>query len=232
MLISDIEGKKCNKCGEDSDCNCYKCDYCDHKEKLNTELKNNSIDEFLRSVKRTKQKYQEMLNKEAEKSSESSLEVKTEPTESDLQTGCFTDVSFSGYFANKRSPEIKERNLIDNDIIPNTEMKKHDGARQNISRVESFRRKNFSSKSTENSKMFDKNITPTPSPRINKRLRREQILQEHKQMGKEVLAMAKASTYSENHILNNGCYKVNNFFPSLYSYPYTLGDGGRCKSRT
>ena len=194
--------------------------------KENTELKNNSIDEFLRSVKRTKQKYQEMLNKEAEKSSESSLEVKTEPTESDLQTGCFTDVSFSGYFANKRSPEIKERNLLNNNIIPNTEMKKHDGARPNISRVESFRRKHplmdkTSSKSTENSKLFDKNITPTPSPRINKRLRREQILQEHKQMGKEVLAMAKASTYSENHILNNGCYKVNKKnFVTLYIYLY------------
>ena len=58
---------------------------------------------------------------------------------------------------------------------------------------ESLSNKQKSNK-TENNKLFDTNITPTPSPRINKRLRREQFLQEHKEMGKSVLAMAKAST--------------------------------------
>ena len=53
----------------------------------------NSIDEFLKSVKRTKLKYQEMLNNNDEKGSDTSLEVKTDPTDSDLHTGCFTDVS-------------------------------------------------------------------------------------------------------------------------------------------
>ena len=47
-------------------------------------------------------------------------------------------------------------------------------------------------------KIFETNITPTPSPRIKKRLRREQFLQEHKQMGKIVLAMAKAPVSPED----------------------------------
>ena len=39
----------------------------------------------------------------------------------------------------------------------------------------------------QNIKLFDSNITPTPSPRIKKRIRREQFLEEHKEIGKLVL---------------------------------------------
>ena len=53
--------------------------------------------------------YQEMLNNNDEKGSDTSLEVKTDPTDSDLQSGCFTDVSYSGYFATKKSPETMSR---------------------------------------------------------------------------------------------------------------------------
>ena len=51
-----------------------------------------------------------MLNNNDEKGSDTSLEVKTDPTDSDLQTGCFTDVSYSGYFATKMFPETMSRN--------------------------------------------------------------------------------------------------------------------------
>ena len=50
------------------------------------------------------------FNKNDEKGSDTSLEVKTDPSDSDLQTGCFTDVSYSGYFATKKSPETMSRN--------------------------------------------------------------------------------------------------------------------------
>ena len=80
------------------------------KLKENTPLITNSIDEFLKSVKRTKLKYQEMLNNNDEKGGDTSLEVKTDPTDSDLQTGCFTDVSYSGYFEAKKLPETMSRN--------------------------------------------------------------------------------------------------------------------------
>ena len=49
------------------------------------------------------------------------------------------------------------------------------------------------------SKFFDSNITPTPSPRIKKRMRREQFLQEHKECGKLVLKKAN-STVSNQEI--------------------------------
>ena len=58
-------------------------------------------------------------------------------------------------------------------------------------------------KNFENKKIFETDTTPTPSPRIKKRLRREQFLQEHKQMGKEVLALAKTSTNKDLSIGND-----------------------------
>ena len=59
-------------------------------------------------------------------------------------------------------------------------------------------------KNLANKKIFETDTTPTPSPRIKKRLRREQFLQEHKQMGKEVLALTKTSTNKScnNHVLH------------------------------
>ena len=49
-------------------------------------------------------------------------------------------------------------------------------------------------KNVENKKKVEITITPNPSPRIKKRLRQEQFHQEHNQMGKELLALAKTST--------------------------------------
>ena len=44
---------------------------------------------------------------------------------------------------------------------------------------------------TQNSASSENNMMPTPSPRLKKKQRREQFLQEHKQFGKNVLAIAK-----------------------------------------
>ena len=78
--------------------------------KENTPIITHSIDEFFKSVKRTKLKYQEILNNNDEKGSDTSLEVETDPTDSDFQTGFFMDVSYSWYFVAKKSPETFSRN--------------------------------------------------------------------------------------------------------------------------
>ena len=58
-------------------------------------------------------------------------------------------------------------------------------------------------KDVEHMKIFETNIPPTPSPRIKKRLRREQFLLEHKHLGKEVLALAKTWTTQDMLICND-----------------------------
>ena len=123
----------------------------------NTQIKTNSIDEFLRSVKKAKQKYQEMLNSDAEKTSDTSLEVKTDPTDSDLQTGCFTDVSYSGYFASKKSPEP---NMSDFFAVANynreceSDKRKENDSREEMPIQDSFSNRQKFNKS-ENNKIFD-----------------------------------------------------------------------------
>ena len=177
----------------------------------------NSIDEFLKSVKRTKLKYQEMLNNNDEKGSDNSLEVKTNPTDSDLQTGCFTDVSYSGYFATKMSPETMSRNISlseSSDIVVSTnddneKKQKYVESKAGTTMIEdTIANEEYQSdkqlyQDVEHKKKIDTYITPTPSPRIKKRLRREQFLQEHKQMGKEVLALAKTCTTQDMLICND-----------------------------
>ena len=183
--------------------------------KENTPIITNSIDEFLKSVKRTKLKYQDMLNNNDEKGSDTSLEVKTDPTDSDLQTGCFTDVSYSGYFAVKKSPETMSRNMSKSkgssatgekdpkQIHTNVEFKKGTYMMEETIAKKESQEDNEIYNILENRKIFDTDTTPTPSPRIKKRLRREQFLQEHKQMGKEVLALAKTSTNKDLSIGND-----------------------------
>ena len=187
-------------------------------------------------------KYQEMLKNDTEKNNDNSLEVKTDPTDSDLQTGCFTDVSFAGYFASKKVPETisndkslhevfhvgnytdlnkgqkqicetmssksLEPNIGVDIIIKEESQNNNEGCKSlNIASLEN----------TANMKIFETNITPTPSPRIKRRLRREQFLQEHKQMGKVVLAMAKTQDSEKatpitkidtNNSNNNDDFKV------------------------
>ena len=51
-----------------------------------------------------------------------------------------------------------------------------------------------------NNKIVNQDFVPTPSPRNKKRQRREQILQEHKQLGnKIVLALAKTNFEPEQN---------------------------------
>ena len=48
-------------------------------------------------------------------------------------------------------------------------------------------------------------MMPTPSPRLKKKQRREQFLQEHKQFGKNVLAIAKTNLEKDpvDHVLKD-----------------------------
>ena len=156
-----------------------------------------------------------MLNNNDEKGSDTSLEVKTDPTDSDLQTGCFTDVSYSGYFAVKKSPETMSRNMSMSEgssatgekdpkqIHTNVEFKKGTYMMEETILQKESQEDNEIFKNLENKKIFETDTTPTPSPRIKKRLRREQFLQEHKQMGKEVLALAKTCTTQDMLICND-----------------------------
>ena len=170
-----------------------------NKETKETSSKPNSIDEFLQSAKRTRQKYQDMLNHKADdkKSDSDSLEVKTDPSESDLQTGCFTDVSYAGYFA---KPSEHHQKLNDISIIGNTSNLEED--QHNLCKQPSVDQEaptgdidqHMVHQDTNKGNLSHKdegNKKPTPSPRMKKKQRREQFLQEHKQQGKMVLALAK-----------------------------------------
>ena len=157
-----------------------------------------------------------MLNNNDEKGSDTSLEVKTDPTDSDLQTGCFTDVSYSGYFATKMSPETMSRNtsLSESSDIGTSTTDDNEKKQKVVESIavksmiedtianEEYQSDQQLYQDVEHKKNLYTNITPTPSPRIKKRLRREQFLQEHKQMGKEVLALAKTCTTQDMLICN------------------------------
>ena len=130
-----------------------------------TPVKTNSIDEFLRSVKKTKMKYQEMLQKD-----DNDLEEKILMTDSHEKYENNPNLSFeTKIFESEPKKDASKENEKFKPLIQN------------------------SSKNMQNKKLFDSNITPTPSPRMKKRTRREQFLQEHKEMGKMVLKMAKST---------------------------------------
>merc|ERR1712106_608413 len=137
-------------------------------------------DEFLKSVKKTRMKYQEMLQ-----SDDNDLQEKTVKTASHEKSGNNPKQIFGTKSSN---PEPLK------DVIQENEnCTKFDGD---------------ASKNIKNKKLFDSNITPTPSPRIKKRIRREQFLQEHKEMGKSVLKMAK-STVGNHELTTNSEGKSN-----------------------
>ena len=173
------------------------------KETRPSSSKTNSIDEFLLSAKRTRQKYQNMLISE-EKTETDNLEVKTDPSDSDLQTGCFTDVSYAGYFAKQSGNDQK---LNDISICGNTS--NLDGDQNKLCKQPSLHQEAAAAdvgehmvvahpdsegtclSETNNTELENITMMPTPSPRLKKKQRREQILQEHKQLGKMVLAKVK-----------------------------------------
>ena len=172
-----------------------------NKETKPTSAKTNSIDEFLQSAKRTRQKYQNMLTGEEQtgKRSTDNLGVKSEPSESDLHTGCFTDVTYAGYFA--RQPSEHHQRLNDISICGNTSNLEEDqnklckqrGSVDQEAGIDAGEEHLVGARAgiTQNSASSENKMMPTPSPRLKKKQRREQFLQEHKQFGKNVLAIAK-----------------------------------------
>ena len=171
------------------------------KEATTSQNKTNSIDEFLESAKRTRQKYQDMLKDDSDSDKKNdSLEVKTEPTERDLQTGCFTDVSFAGYFANSKTPENSQgANMNNISIYGNSsdlDENQNNLCKQPSVDQEAERRE----QQVTDNKNINQDYVPTPSPRNKKKQRREQILQEHKQLGNRIVT-ALARNHLEPEIL-------------------------------
>ena len=193
-----------------------------NKETKPSSAKTNSIDEFLLSAKRTRQKYQNMLaGEEPAGKQNDNLGVKADPTESDLQTGCFTDVSYAGYFA--RQPSEHHQRLNDISICGNTSDLEED---QNklckqrgsvdqeaiITDAGEAHLAGAGAEITQKSASSENKAMPTPSPRLKKKQRREQFLQEHKQFGKNMLAIAKTNLEQdpgEDHVVDKS--KVHRF---------------------
>ena len=176
------------------------------KEATTSQAKTNSIEEFLESAKRTRQKYQDMLKDDSDPDKKNdSLEVKTEPTERDLQTGCFTDVSYAGYFANPKTPENSQgANMNNISIYGNSsdlDENQNNLCKQPSVDQEAERRDgDQGDQRVTNSKNINQEFVPTPSPRNKKKQRREQILQEHKQLGNRIVT-ALARNHFEPEIL-------------------------------
>ena len=170
------------------------------KEATTSQAKTNSIDEFLESAKRTRQKYQDMLKDDSDSDKKNdSLEVKTEPTERDLQTGCFTDVSFAGYFANSKTPENSQgANMNNIPIYGNSS--DLDENQNNLCKQPSVDQEAERDQQVTTNKNINQDLVPTPSPRNKKKQRREQILQEHKQLGNRIVT-ALARNHFEPEIL-------------------------------
>ena len=189
-----------------------------NKETKPTSAKTNSIDEFLLSAKRTRQKYQNMLAGEEQPGKQTftdNLGVKADPTESDLQTGCFTDVSYAGYFA--RQPPEHHQRLNDISICGNTSDLEEDQNKlckqrgsvdqEAITDAGEAHLAGVGAEITQKSPASSENkAMPTPSPRLKKKQRREQFLQEHKQFGKNMLAIAKTNLEQdpgEDNVVDN-----------------------------
>ena len=129
-------------------------------------VKTNSIDEFLRSVKRKKMKYQKM-----HQSNDNELEGETVLKDSHAKSSNHPK-QISGTESSEPK-SLKAAIQQDDNCIHFNEI-------------------------AQNRKLFELTITQTPSPRIKKRIRREQFLQEHKDMGKLVLKMAKSTEMLRN----------------------------------
>jgi len=107
-----------------------------------------------------------------------------EPTEEDLQLGVFTEVSFAGTFASplERPPSALPRH---NKSKPKDELNKSSNA---------------------------SSVAPIPSPRLKRKARKEKMLKEHKEAGKEAISLLvkKVQPKSEenvdvNVLLNDLC---------------------------
>jgi len=108
--------------------------------------------------------------------------TKTEnpPSEEDLNRGVFTEVSFAGTFATQKLPQkpIVNSNNQAKLVIDN---KRQEVQHQPIKNV-----------ILEQVKTVQPEIpahAPVPSPRLKKKARKEQMLQEHKEKGKEALSL-------------------------------------------
>ena len=168
----------------------------------------NSVDEFLASASKAQSKYQQMLvtppssphpQSSTDFASHSPPVVQTSPTDTELQSGCFTDVSFAGSFAGCHSPvedEKRRGGKKDNEDGHGT----NSGTFTEISYAGSFASTGSKSSSSSCSPVQSEEPPPPvpergvvpipPSPRISKRQRREQLLQEHKTLGREIVLTA------------------------------------------
>ena len=167
------------------------------KEATTSQTKTNSIDEFLESAKRTRQKYQDMLKDDSDSDKKNdSLEVKTEPTERDLQTGCFTDVSYAGYFANPKTENSQGATMNNISIYGNSSdldenqnnLCKQPSVDQEAARRGAADPVDHHPGMADNKNINQERSLPTPSPRNKKKQRREQILAEHKQRGNRIVS--------------------------------------------
>ena len=143
------------------------------------------------------------------------------PTTSELADGCFTDVSYAGSFASWQAPNDEEPTGGENK--PPTEEESQNinsGTFTEISYAGSFASsKSPSSSSSSSPVQPEKPPTPPPavpprgaggssggpvvpaSPRHRRRQRREQLLQEHKTLGREIVltALRKEEKVEVNH---------------------------------
>ena len=182
--------------------------------------KPNSIDEFLQSARKHSQKYQDMLKGDEYKvtpttttAAVDNIHITAEPTENDLVTGCFTDVSFAGYFA---KPSEINQNKTDASIRDNTDNLDQDqnklcGQPSKYREEEAATDENHVEREKSDHQPPTQLHQPTPSPRLKKKQRREQILQEHKQLGKMVLASCLAKSQFEQHQESNNKVSFNYF---------------------
>ena len=168
----------------------------------------NSVDEFLASVSKAQSKYQQMLvtppSSPHPKSStnfapHSPTVLQTPPTDTELRSGCFTDISFAGSFAGCHSP-VEEEKTRGGKKDPEDGHGTNSGTFTEISYAGSFASTGSKSSSSSCSPVQSEEPPPPvpeqgavpipPSPRMRKRQRREQLLQEHKTLGREIVLTA------------------------------------------
>ena len=171
----------------------------------------NSVDEFMALASKAQSKYQQMLvtppssphpsqPSSNHSSPHSHTVVQTPPTDTEIQNGCFTDVSIAGSFAGSHSPVEDERRRggkKKSEDSPGI----NSGTFTEISYAGSFASNGSKSSSSSCSPVQSEKPPPPlvpkrgavpvpPSPMMRKRQRREQLLQEHKTLGREIVLTA------------------------------------------
>ena len=101
------------------------------------------------------------------------------PSEEDLNRGVFTEVSFAGTFATQKLPQklVANSNNQTKLVIDNKRLE----VQQPV--------KNVILEQVKTSQPEIPAHAPVPSPRLKKKARKEQMLQEHKEKGKEALSL-------------------------------------------